>query len=69
MVKRVSTVDTQSTPPKNPSGTIRFFPEQLEYLRSLFPQRVLPPSATVEELRDYFGEQKVMRAIEIRTRR
>ncbi len=45
---------------------LKFTKEQVLALRKVFPQRVLSPSATEQELRDYFGEQKVMNYIEAR---
>lgn len=47
---------------------VQFFPEQVKWLREMFPHRVLPFDATEAELRDYFGQQRVLAVIEQRVK-
>lgn len=42
---------------------IRFHPEQVRYLEKLFPQMVLPATATIAEMQRYFGQQSVLQIL------
>lgn len=46
-----------------------FFPEQIKWLEKMFPQRVLPLTASESEMRDYFGAQRVIETIRQRPSR
>lgn len=47
---------------------VHFTPAQLQYLTGLFPNVVLNASATEADMRHYFGQQAVIRAVRLRTR-
>ena len=47
---------------------VTFTNQQLEYLQKLFPDLVLPPSASEATLRYYFGQRSVLQAIKEKTR-
>ncbi len=51
------------------SAKVVFFPEQVKWLRSMFPHRVIPTSATEAEIREYFGTQRVLDVVESRASR
>lgn len=40
-----------------------FSPLQLKWLYKMFPQRVLPTTASIDEVRHYFGQQSVIATI------
>lgn len=46
-----------------PKGRVYFSREQYKWLQEQFPVRVLPVQATEAQMRDYFGEQRVIAAI------
>lgn len=42
---------------------VYFHPKQVEYLEKLFPERVLPHTASEAELREYMGTRLVIRTV------
>lgn len=52
----------------NKQADVFFSVAQLQYLETLFPQVVFSPSASVEAMRHYFGQQDVVQAVRRRTR-
>lgn len=56
-----------SNPTVNLQGNIYFTEQQLSYLETMFPQVVMPCSATEAQLRTYFGQQSVVQAVRDRT--
>jgi len=47
---------------------VYFAPEQIKWLESMFPERVLPCTTSEAEVREYFGTRKVLACIKERKR-
>lgn len=54
--------------PPSRNSDVRFSPDQLKYLESLFPHVVMPVTASEAALRQYFGTQSVIQAVKDKTR-
>lgn len=53
---------------KDPSNTVSFTPNQLQYLEKVFPQVVFTASSDEASMRHYFGSQAVLQVIRSKTR-
>jgi hypothetical protein len=47
---------------------VHFSPQQLEYLERIYPQTVLPATATEAACHRYFGTQAVLQTVREKTR-
>lgn len=45
---------------------IYFHPKQIEYLDSIFPERIIPSTAPEAELREYMGTRRVLQYLKQR---
>lgn len=52
---------------KDPSNIVTFTPLQLQYLETVFPQVVLPPTTTENAVHHYFGTQDVLSVVRSKT--
>jgi len=57
------------TPTKQPLAKVNFTERQLQELRKLFPYQVLAHDTPESRVREYFGQQSVLLAIEGRIQR
>lgn len=39
---------------------VYFHPEQVKYLEKMFPERLFPPTASLEEINQYMGTRRVV---------
>lgn len=45
---------------KDNQGTVLFTERQYEFINKMYPERVLPPTATEAELRFYMGQRSLV---------
>jgi hypothetical protein len=64
MNSRTRQVRTGEIPEAQQAGKdVYFTRQQIEYLQSMYPTRVLPATASEAEIHQYFGTQRVLETV------